>query len=91
MKKQYESELAAAKTAYDQNTRDANRFGIDQGMGLRAEADSMYTSTVAGIEARYQSIALTIQDTLAKLTIQKQQLLAQKAKLMAAAPKVPTN
>lgn len=83
MNKQYDAEMASAKAQLDQALRDASRFALNQSAGMQAQARAMYTGIVTGIQARYQGMGLNAQDAITKLTVQKNQLLQQKQKLLA--------
>jgi ATP-dependent protease ClpP protease subunit len=90
LNKQYDAEQNSAKAQFDQAMADARNYTQDQSINMQNQARATYTNLVSSIRARFQGTALTTQDTINKLIIQKQQLTEQRSKIMYAAPKVPT-
>jgi ATP-dependent protease ClpP protease subunit len=90
LSKQFDTEKANARAQFDQSMNDANHYAQDQMTGMQNQARGTYNGAISALLARYQGTALSMQDTINKLTIQKKQLTDERSKIMYAAPRVPS-
>jgi ATP-dependent protease ClpP protease subunit len=89
LNKQFETEKANAKAQFDQAMIDARGHMQDVSIGMQSQARATYNGAISSLLARYSGSALSIQDSITKLTIQKKQLTDQRNRIMLAAPKIP--